>query len=129
VPTRILVVDDEKNIRTTLADILSEKGYEVSTAGTGERAVKLCSKRVFDVVLLDVRMPGIDGVEAFRRIRAIRREVRVILMSAYSIDEMRREALAAGALAFMRKPLDLERLARLIGGGVADRGASHGGAV
>jgi len=133
VATRILVVDDEKNIRSTLADILSDQGYDVTTAGTGERAVKLCSRQVFDVVLLDVRMPGIDGVEAFRQIRAKRRDVRVIMMSAYSIAELRREALAAGALAFMRKPLDLDSLVKLIGtadaGKDADRGSGHGGAV
>jgi len=115
VATRILVVDDEKNIRVTLADILTEEGYEVRTAGTGERAVKLCSKQPFDVVLLDVRMPGIDGVEAFRQIRAKRSDIRVILMSAYSIDALRREALAAGALGFVRKPLDLDHLVKLIG--------------
>jgi len=115
VATSILVVDDEKNIRATLADILTGEGYEVRTAGTGEQAVKLCSKQSFDVVLLDVRMPGIDGVEAFRRIRANRHDIRVILMSAYSIDELRREALAAGALGFVRKPLNLENLVELIG--------------
>lgn len=121
--TRILVVDDEKNIRVTLADILAEQGYEVRTARTGERAVKLCSRQPFDVVLLDVRMPGIDGVEAFRRIRAKRSDIRVIMMSAYSIEELRREALAAGALGFVRKPLDVDSLVALIGTADADLGA------
>ncbi len=113
--TSVLVVDDEKNIRITLADILVGEGYEVRTADTGEKAVKLCHKRPFDVVLLDVRMPGMDGFEAFRLIRRERRDSCVIMMSAYSTQEFRRVALDEGAVAFLRKPLDVERVLELIG--------------
>ncbi len=112
--TRVLVVDDEKNIRMTLADILVGEGYEVRTADTGEKAVKLCHKQPFDVVLLDVRMPGMDGFEAFRLIRRERRDTCVIMMSAYSTQEFRQVALDEGAAAFLRKPLDLERVLELI---------------
>ena len=112
--TSVLVVDDEKNIRLTLADILVAEGYEVRTADTGEKAVKLCHKRPFDVVLLDVRMPGMDGFEAFRLIRRERRGACVIMMSAYSTQEFRRVAQDEGAAAFLRKPLDIERVLELI---------------
>ena len=111
---RVLVVDDEKNIRTTLADILEGEGYEVCTAETGERAVKLCHRRHFDIVLMDVRMPGIDGFEAMRRITGERNNIGVIMMSAYSMTELQRVALDQGAIAFLRKPLDLERVVKLI---------------
>jgi CheY-like chemotaxis protein len=111
---RILIVDDEKNIRTTLADILQDEGYQVSTAGTGERAVKMCQRTPYDVVLMDVRMPGIDGVEAFRRIRRERDDVRVIMMSAYSVGEVQREAMEEGVSGFVRKPLDIEGMLELI---------------
>ena len=110
----VLVVDDEKNIRITLADILVGEGYEVRTADTGEKAVKLCHKWPFDVVLLDVRMPGMDGFEAFRLIRRERRDICVIMMSAYSTQEFRQVALDEGAAAFLRKPLDVERVLELI---------------
>ena len=110
----VLVVDDEKNIRTTLADILVGEGYEVRTAETGEKAVKLCHKRPFDVVLLDIRMPGMDGFEASRLIRRERRGTCVIMMSAYSTEEFQRVALHEGAAAFIRKPLDLDRVLELI---------------
>ena len=114
--TSVLVVDDERNIRTTLAHVLESEGFEVLTAATGEQAVAMCKRRSFDAVLLDVRMPGIDGIEAFRRIRKILSGVKVILMSAYSLDEIQRAALAEGAIAFLRKPLEIESVVKLIRG-------------
>jgi PAS domain S-box-containing protein len=113
----VLVVDDEKNMRTTLAEILRDEGYRVYTAETGEKAVRMCGRQDIDVVLMDVRMPGIDGVEAFRRIRQQRQGVRVIMMSAYSVDELEKVALAEGAVAFLRKPLQIDSVVKLIGEG------------
>ena len=112
----VLVVDDEKHIRITLADILADEGYEVGTADTGEKAVRLCHKRSFDVILMDIRMPGMDGFEAFRIIRRRRSEARVIMMSAYGMNAFRRVARDAGAMAFVQKPLDVAQLLRLIAG-------------
>ena len=110
----VLVVDDEKNIRSTLADILEGEGYQVTTADTGEKAIRLCHRRRFDVVLLDVRMPGVDGFEAFRRIRQQHDDACVIMMSAYSTQEFQHLALVEGAAAFLRKPLEVERMLSLI---------------
>ncbi len=110
----ILVVDDERNMRDTLAEILEADGYQVETADSGEAAVERCDQRTFDVVLMDVRMPGINGVEAFRRIRSHNPSARVILMSAYTIDDLRRVALEEGAAALLPKPLDLDTVTRLI---------------
>ncbi len=110
----ILVVDDERNMRDTLAEILEADGYQVETADSGEAAVERCDQRTFDVVLMDVRMPGINGVEAFRRIRSHNPTARVILMSAYTIDDLRRVALEEGAAALLPKPLDLDTVVRLI---------------
>lgn len=111
---KILVVDDEESMRVTLAAIIEEEGYEVETAASGEQAVELCSRTRFGVVLMDVRMPGIDGVEAFRRIRRHQEGVRVILMSAFSTDQLKEAALDDGAIAFLPKPLDLEKAVDLI---------------
>jgi len=113
--TKILIVDDEMNMRRTLAAILSDEGYEVATAATGEEAVDLCSREQFGIVLMDVRMPGIDGVEAFRQIRRHREGVRVILMSAFSVEHLKEAALDEGAIAFLPKPLDLEKVVHLVG--------------
>jgi DNA-binding NtrC family response regulator len=112
---KILIVDDEENMRRTLADILEDEGYQVATAATGEEAIRMCSKGDYSIVLMDVRMPGVDGVEAFRQIRRHQEGVRVILMSAYSVDALKEAALDDGAIAFLSKPLDVEQVVRLIG--------------
>ncbi len=111
---RVLIVDDEANMLKTLSDILRDDGYDVSTAATGEEAIELCLRERFDIVLMDVRMPGIDGVEAFRQIRRHQEGVRVILMSAYGLDELKRAALDEGAIAFLSKPLDVQQTVKLI---------------
>ena len=111
---KILVVDDEKNMRITLADILSDEGYEVDTASNSAEAVEMCASFSYDVVLMDVRMPGINGVEAFRQIRRSQEGLRVIMMSAYSLDGLKQEALEEGAIAFLSKPLEIESVIGLI---------------
>jgi DNA-binding NtrC family response regulator len=112
---RVLIVDDEINMRKTLAEILKEEGFQVATAGTGEEAIRLCCENPFEVVLMDVRMPGMNGVEAFRQIRRQAESIRVILMSAYSIEDLKEVALDEGAIAFLSKPLDLDRVISLVG--------------
>ena len=114
VEKRILVVDDEANMRATLADILSDEGYRIDIAADGLSAVEMCAQQNYDVVLLDVRMPGIDGVEAFRRIRRNDESARVVMMSAYSMDDLKRAVLDEGAIAFLSKPLDIENVIGLI---------------
>ena len=112
---RILIADDEPNMRRTLADILSDEGHDVETAGDGIEALEWCKAHEFDVVLMDVRMPGMDGVSTFREIRRHREGVRVILMSAYSIEEIKRQVLDEGAIAFLPKPLNLQHVVTLVG--------------
>ncbi|MHB1036250.1 MAG: response regulator [Pirellulales bacterium] len=111
---RILVVDDEKFMRVTLADILVDEGYRVDVADCGEAAVEMCAETRYDAILMDVRMPGIDGVEAFRLIRRHQHDARVILMSAYPVEELKRAVLEEGAIAFLAKPLDVEKVVKLI---------------
>ncbi len=112
---QILVVDDEETIRTTMSDIITIKGYEVATAESGETAVQMCTENRYDVILMDVRMPGIDGVEAFRQIRVHQPDVRMIIMTAYSTQELEQVALDEGAIAFLPKPLDIQKVLEVIG--------------
>lgn len=111
---RILVADDEPGMRKSLADILIDEGYDVELAADGLEAVELCSREPFDVVIMDVRMPGLNGVDAFRRIRTHRAGTRVILMSAFGVDDLKYRALDEGAVAFLDKPLDIDAVVHLI---------------
>lgn len=110
----VLIVDDDQNMRRTLAQILTEDGYSVVTAGTGEEAVALCRETIFRLVLMDVRMPGIDGLEAFRQIRRHCKRSQVALMSAYASSELEKFAALEGILTFFRKPVDLSVVIKLI---------------
>ncbi|WP_182867724.1 response regulator [Rhodopirellula sp. JC639] len=111
---RVLIADDEPGMRTTLADILADSGYDVRTAQDGQDAITKCQNEDYDVVLMDVRMPVVDGISAFREIRRSSQHVRVILMSAYGEDEMKHAALQDGAIAFLDKPLNLDTVIQLV---------------
>jgi two-component system response regulator HydG len=113
-PMKVLIVDDATNLRTTLADILAEEGHDVETACDASTAVARCGEEKFNVVLMDVRLPDFDGVEAFRRISRRQRGPRVIFMTAYSAEGLKEAALREGAIAFLTKPLDLDKLIRLV---------------
>ena len=112
--TRVLIIDDELSMRVTLQDILADEGYDVSNAADGQTAVNLCAENDYDVVIMDVRMPGLNGVDAFRQIRRHCEGVRVILMSAYGMDDLKEMALKDGAIAFLDKPLEIEKVIHLI---------------
>ena len=91
-PIRVLVVDDERNMRATLMDILVDEGYQVDAVDSGEAAIEICQENFYNPILMDVRMPGMGGVEAFREISRRNRAARVILMSAYQMEEAMRAA-------------------------------------
>ena len=112
--TSILLVDDHSAMRATLSDILRDEGYNVQAATSGEEAVGLFQDGQFDAVLMDVRMTGMSGVEAFRKMKNLCAGVKVILMSAFSIDELKEDSLREGVVAFLPKPLNLDNLIDLI---------------
>lgn len=108
--TRILVVDDDRRIVRTTSDILRLNGYDVATAFSGEEAVARVKAEVPDCVLMDLTMPGIDGVDALKRIREAAPDVPVVLMSAYATDEQVREAKRFGAATVLTKPIDIQQV-------------------
>ena len=111
---KTLIVDDHLGMRTTLKDILEDFGYTVSSAASGEEAIKICEDIDFDVILMDVRLPGINGVEALKRIKRHSKDTRVIMMSAFSMEELKRKAIDEGALTFLQKPLNIPIVIKLI---------------
>lgn len=113
-PTKILVVDDNADLRDTLYLILKRRGFDVDRAGDGKSAVEKIENQHFDVVLMDIVMPEMNGVEAFRRIREIDRKVKVILMTAYYEEEELKAALDDGVYQTVHKPVEVARLIEMI---------------
>ena len=109
---RVLVVDDEPNARELLAEFLMGKGYEVLTASEGEEALRKVKEDRPHLILLDVRMPQMDGLEVLKQVREIDHEVGVIMVTAAHEEETGRQALKLGAFDYITKPLDLQYLER-----------------
>ena len=110
----ILIVDDHPAMCQTLQDILDDEGYAVTAVNSGQAAIAICKEREFDVLLMDVRMPDLNGVEVFRELKNQAFTSRVIMMSAYSVEELKKEALKEGAIAFLQKPVDVAFVLKLI---------------
>jgi DNA-binding NtrC family response regulator len=110
VSERILVVDDELFVRELLLEYLSSQGYEVSLADSGEKAVKLMQSEPANVVLVDLKMPGIDGIETLKQIRKTTPGVLAIVMTGYPTIESSIEALRCGAYDYVVKPFKLNDL-------------------
>ncbi len=109
----VLVVDDDPDICRNLHDILSDMGYEVETAHDGPSALGMVRARPYALALLDLKMPGMDGLTLYREIRALRAETVAIVVTAYATHETAAEALEAGAWRVLPKPVDLTLLLRL----------------
>ena len=106
----ILVVDDSAFEQRMLMDLLSEQPYRISVAFNGLQGYQLALANQPDLILLDVRMPGMNGLEVLRRVREIDREIGVIMVTAVNEEETGRQALALGAFDYIVKPLDLAYL-------------------
>jgi len=109
----ILVVDDRMEDRQLFAEILAEKEYQVTTAKDGYEAIEQVKKDNFSIIFIDVKMPGIDGVQTFEQIREIRPDIPVIMITGYSVEEMLKEAVDKGAYACLHKPLDMDKIIRI----------------
>jgi len=110
----ILIVDDEKNIRMTLSQSLESLETETDTAGNGEEALAKLKEKDFGLILLDIRMPGIDGMEVLRQVREIRPDIRIIMITAYGTIESAVEAIKLGAVDFLQKPFDPDEIRALV---------------
>ncbi len=106
----ILIIDDEKSIRKTLSEILSYEGYKIDEAGDGEEGLKKFSDKPYDVVLCDIKMPKLDGIEFLDRSKEINPDVPVIMISGHGNVDTAVEAVKKGAFDYISKPPDLNRL-------------------
>jgi len=107
---KLLVVDDEDSLRLLVHDELVNSGYQVDTAESGERALELIAEKKFDIVILDIRMPGIDGLEVLKHIREEGIKSKVILLTGVNELKIARDSLELGADDFLMKPYDFRTL-------------------
>jgi len=107
---RILIVDDEAGVRASVMGILSDEGYRVDAVETGEAGVKAVESTRYDLALLDVWLPGIDGIETLTRMQAIDPDLPVVVISGHGTVETAVKAVRLGAADFIEKPLSLERI-------------------
>ena len=110
----ILIVDDDDQLRQSFQKLLSEEGYEVGVAATGEAGVEAVRRSVPDLVIMDVRMPGMSGLEAFRAMREIEPKLPVIIMTAFGTTETAIEATKMGAFDYVLKPFEIPDILRQI---------------
>ena len=106
----ILIIDDEKSIRKTLSEILSYEGYKIDEAGDGEEGLKKFTEKTYDVVLCDIKMPKLDGIEFLDRSKMVNPDVPVIMISGHGNLDTAVEAVKKGAFDYISKPPDLNRL-------------------
>ena len=110
----VLIVDDEPGILDTMADILSEMNFKVTIASDGYQAVNLMRSGSFDAVMMDIRMPGIDGIEALKRIKEMKPDAKVVLVTAYASEETILASKKEGASTVLYKPINLDKIESLL---------------
>jgi len=110
----VLIVDDEKNIRLTLSQSLEPLGIETDTAANGEEALAKVGEKDFGLMLLDLKMPGMDGLAVLREVREIRPDIRIIIITAYGTIESAIEAMKLGAVDFIQKPFAPAEIRELV---------------
>ena len=109
-----MIVDDDPGITETMADILDAMGYDVMIANDGHRAMTMVQERAFDLALMDIRMPGMNGVETFKKIKYTSPATKIVIMTAYAVESLLNEAVQEGVYGIMHKPLDIDGIVRLI---------------
>ena len=111
---RILVVDDDESIRNTVKTILEDEGYIVDSAATGKEAIKRTEETLYNVVLLDIRLPDIEGVELLKLIKDAVPRTRKIMVTGYPSMQNAVAALNKNADAYLIKPVDIEKLLSIV---------------
>ncbi|MBI5196189.1 MAG: response regulator [Nitrospirae bacterium] len=115
IKANILLVDDEEQFLDVFSKRLEGRGMKVDTASSGEDAVKRAKGKDFDAIVLDLMMPGISGIETLKRLRQENPDMQIVILTGHGTLEKGVEAIKAGAVDFMEKPVDLNKLMEKIG--------------
>ena len=101
---RIFVVDDDRDFAESLADVLEPQGHTVALAFSGEEAVQRFATEDFDITFMDVRLPGMNGVESLFEMRRLKSDAKVMMMTGFSVEELPQQAVEGGAFGVLHKP-------------------------
>ena len=109
-PLDMLIVDDDRGFASSLKNLLAVEGHRITLAHSGEKAIEMSREKNFDITFMDVKLPGINGVESFHEIRLFRPDAKIIMMTAFTVEQLLQQALDGGAVAALRKPLDIDEV-------------------
>ena len=107
---KVLIVDDQYGIRVLLYEVFGKEGYQTFQAANGKQALEIVGNESPDLVILDMKIPGMDGLEILKEIKKINKEIKVIMMTAYGELDMIKEATELGAVTHFTKPFDIDEL-------------------
>ena len=110
----VLIVDDNMSLLKTMSFVLIHKGYAVTTAEDGAKAIEAVKEKPFDVIFMDIKMPLMNGVQTYRQIKKTRPDAVVMMMTAYSVEDLVKDALEEGAYGIIYKPMDIEEVVAII---------------
>jgi len=110
----VLVVDDNVGMVRTTAFILERKGYDVATARNGREALEKIEDRAFDMIFMDIKMPTMNGVETYRKMKEIQPDAKVIMITAHAMEELVEQAMEVGVDDILYKPLNFDRVLSMI---------------
>jgi len=111
---KILIVDDQYGIRVLLSELFKKEGYQTLQAANGMTAIELVKQECPDLVILDLKMPGMDGLEVFKNLKKLNEGVQVIFMTAYGELQLVQEFMKLGAITHFAKPFDIEEVCRTV---------------
>jgi CheY-like chemotaxis protein len=111
---RILIIEDDEEMRSLLKDLLEDEGYQTESADNGSEAFGKLAREYFDLIITDIRMPGLTGLDILPGIRRLQPGIPIIVITAFGSEEVHRKALERGATAYMEKPVHIHQLGELI---------------
>ena len=111
---RILIVEDDEEMRSLLKDFIEAEGFETDSASNGSEAFRKLAKESFDLIITDVRMPGLTGLDILPGVRKLQPEASIIVITAFGSEEVCRRAFERGATAYLEKPIHLSKLRTVI---------------
>jgi DNA-binding NtrC family response regulator len=119
---RILIIEDDEEMRSLLEDILSEEGFQTESVSNGSEGLRKVTQEPFDLILTDIRMPGLTGLDILPVIRRLRPEAPVIVITAFGNEEIRRRSVEKGATGYLEKPIHMDKLKALVHEMVSSKG-------